>query len=326
MKLRCSIDFAPSLVLGLVVVLAPACGDDGSTSATATTTTTATTMTMTMGTTTATETATAAMTMGTTENAPTTSVGTDSATDPTTDATAGPTTDPTTGTTTDTGGAGNFCIHQCASDSDCFVDGQDLGLTCQDSFCAVESSAGCTDNAECVALFSGWTSTPCTSGGGECDLLGQICVQIPGGGGGCATPPGDFFMCDSIPGWAEMMVPDIDGNTVTVCGDPDAECTDRGYCLSPCKSDADCASPSYPICDTGTGLCGCGSDDHCATIGEPHLSVCVSGACGCGTDQQCVDGSVGDVCNEGVCGCSGDAACANVSNNFDGGMIVCRAP
>jgi hypothetical protein len=225
----------------------------------------------------------------------------------------------------DTGDGDSFCAHQCMSDDDCLVGAQDVGLTCQDSFCSGDASSGCTGNAECVALFSGWTM-PCTSGGGECDGLAQLCVEADGGGL-CATPPSDFFMCDTVPGWSELEVPDIDGNTVTVCGNANAECNDDNFCFAPCQSDVDCASAAFPICDTGTGLCGCGSDADCATIGEPHLSVCNAGMCGCGDDQQCVDGNAGDVCTgDGSCGCTGEAACANVMNAFDGGMISCVMP
>lgn len=240
----------------------------------------------------------------------------DSATD---DATSDATTDATD--TNDTNADGGFCIHQCSADADCLVDGQDLGLTCQDSLCSGDSS-GCTDNAECVALFSGWV-TACTAGGGECDMLGQVCVQA-GDGGLCATPPSDFFMCDTVPGWAEIEVTDIDGNPVTVCGNPSAECNADGFCFSPCSSDADCTSEAYPVCDTNTGVCGCSSDADCATLGQPQASVCNAGVCGCGSDQNCVDGNAGDVCTaDGFCGCSGDAACANTENPYDGGMISC---
>lgn len=239
--------------------------------------------------------------------------------DATDDATSDATTD-ATADTSDTSNEGGFCIHQCMADADCLVDGQDIGLTCQDNLCTGDSS-GCTDNAECVAQFSGWTM-PCTAGGGECDQLMQVCVAA-GGGGLCATPPSDFFMCDVVPGWSEIEVTDIDGNPVTVCGNANAECNDQGFCFSPCQSDADCPSEAYPVCDTNSGLCGCSSDADCATLGQPQLSVCNAGVCGCGSDQHCVDGNFGDVCNDGSCGCSGDAACANIENNFDGGMISC---
>jgi hypothetical protein len=228
--------------------------------------------------------------------------------------TAGDTGDETTGD-----GDDNVCAHQCTADADCMVDGQDFGLTCQDSFCA-SSSASCTGNPECVAQFSGWTM-PCTAGGGECDALGQVCVTD----GVCATPPSDFFTCDTVPGWTEIETTDIDGAPVTVCGNPNAECHGEGYCFVPCQADADCTLAAYPVCDTGTGTCKCGSDADCATNGEPSQSVCTAdGFCGCSDDQACVDAGSGDVCTgSGFCGCSGDAACAGVNNTYDGGMISC---
>lgn len=229
-----------------------------------------------------------------------------------------------TADTEDTGDGDSFCSHQCSTDADCMAMGMDTGLTCQDSVCTGES-AGCTDKPECVALFSGWTMA-CTSGGGECDALAQLCVQGPDGGL-CATPPSDFFMCDTVPGWSELDVPDIDGNTVTVCGNGNAECHGDGYCHVPCQADTDCMVPGYPTCDTNTGTCGCGSDLDCESIGQAHQSVCTEGVCGCGEDQQCVDANLGDVCTtDGFCGCSGDAACAGVMNPYDGGMISCVMP
>jgi len=224
-------------------------------------------------------------------------------------------------TSTTEGPTESYCAHQCSSDADCLVNGQDLGLSCEASTCTSEVTTSCTNDEECVALLSGW-SMPCTSGGGECDPLGQLCVQTSAGGR-CATPPSDFFMCDLI-NFAEVMIPDIDGQLVTVCAQTNAECSAQNYCFSPCHADADCASAAYPICNTNTGLCGCGSDSDCATIGQPQLSSCNAGLCGCASDQQCVEGNAGDLCTSaGFCGCTDDAACANVTNSYDGGMIVC---
>lgn len=263
----------------------------------------------------------------TSTSTPVTGTATDTTTDtpPTDTTTDTPATDTadTMADSTGTPGDGGFCIHQCRGDADCMVGGMDAGLTCQDSVCTGDVPAGCTDDAECVALLSGWTGSPCTAGGGECEPLGQLCVPV-GDGGGCATPPGEFFPCNTVPGWSELEVLDIDGNTVTVCGNGNAECNDDGFCFSPCQADADCASKAYPVCDTATGLCGCGSDDDCAALGEPHLAVCNAGVCGCNSDQQCVDGEAGDACTaDGFCGCTADAACSNVENFFDGGTIGC---
>jgi hypothetical protein len=225
--------------------------------------------------------------------------------------------DPDTGDGDGDGGGDNFCVHQCTSDADCFAGGQDLGLTCVDSLCTSGSSS-CTGDEECIALYSGWT-TPCTSGGGECDGLGQVCIDV----GLCAIPPTDLIACDVFM-MEEIQTTDIDGNPVVVCAQPDAICNDDGYCSLPCASDADCASDAYPICDVATGVCQCSSDADCAMIGQPQYSVCNAGSCGCSEDQQCIDGNTGDICTAGgSCGCSGDMACAGVENPYDGGMISC---
>jgi hypothetical protein len=222
----------------------------------------------------------------------------------------------------DPGDGDGYCAHQCTSDDDCLVDGMASGLTCIDGACSIDSP-GCTSNEECVAAFSGW-STPCSSGGGECDAFGQLCIDA-GGEGLCATPPSDFLACEVLM-MEEIEIPDIDGNLVVVCAQTDAVCSEDAFCFVPCESDDDC-SGAYPICDVGSGLCQCGSDADCATLGVSGSSVCNAGSCGCGEDQQCVDGNVGDVCTtDGYCGCSGDMACAGVSNPFDGGMISCTQP
>lgn len=262
-----------------------------------------------------------------------TSATTNLTTDPTTDSSTtgdGPETGDGDGDgdgpeTTGDGDGDGFCSHQCTADADCLVEGEDIGLTCIEGVCNSEGSgSGCTGDQECVALYSGWTS-PCTSGGGECDDLGQLCVDV-GGEGLCATPPSDFIDCAALL-MEEIEVPDIDGNLVVVCAQPSATCNDQGFCFVPCTNDDACLSGSYPVCNVETGLCQCGSDDDCATLGEPHLSVCNAGVCGCGDDQQCIDGGAGDVCTaDGACGCSGDMACASVENLFDGGMISCVQP
>jgi hypothetical protein len=217
---------------------------------------------------------------------------------------------------------GSYCVHQCSSDADCELDGQDQGYTCVDNVCTYDAPDPCTGNEECVALFSGW-QTACTSGGGECDDLGQVCITTDEGGL-CATPPSDFIDCATLL-MEEIEVPDIDGNLVTVCARTHAECHADGYCFLPCQGTADCPSAAYPICNVSTGVCECGQDADCATLGLPANSVCNAGTCGCGSDQNCVDGALGDVCNEGFCGCSGDMACEGVSNPYDGGMISCVA-
>lgn len=286
------------VTLALASGLVPGCGDDKSGSGSATMTSTAT------------------MTAGTTSG------GSDAtASGGATDGGSGVTGGATGGTTG--GGAGEaYCQHHCGADADCKVGGMDLGLVCKDTQCQ-GTAPGCTGSEECVALFSGWNS-PCTAGGMECEPMGQVCVKVPSGAA-CATPPSDVFMCDSVPNWAEIQAEDVDGNPVTVCGNPGVECGADGICFSPCKSDADCFD-GFPICEVSTGLCRCGTDADCAKNGAPNLSVCLpSGLCGCNEDQQCVDAKSGDVCTSaGFCGCSGDAGCADVDLGYDGGAIMCQ--
>jgi hypothetical protein len=240
-------------------------------------------------------------------------------------------TDPTAdggGTTGDgdasdtTGDGDGVCVHQCTSDADCLRDGMDVNRTCVDGACTREP---CTSDEACVALSSGWT-TPCTSGG-ECPGPDDVCIDW-GGEGLCATQPSRFHGCSErlgAPG-NPIEVPDINGNLVIVCGQPDAICTEDAQCFTPCDHDLDCDSDAYPVCDVESGQCACSSDADCATLENPHQSVCIAGVCGCSDDQQCVDGNAGDVCTtDGSCGCSGDMACAGIENPFDGGMVVCEA-
>lgn len=219
------------------------------------------------------------------------------------------------------GGGEAYCRHHCAVDADCVVQGHDVGLVCKDTQCQA-TAPQCTDDGACVALLSGWT-TPCTSGGGECEQDMQVCVKVEGGAA-CATPPSDFFACDIVPDWSEVQAQDVDGNPVTVCGNANGKCHPDGYCFTPCKSDGDCV-PVAPICDVPSGQCRCGTDADCANSGAAQASICLpNGACGCNADQQCVDGKTGDVCtSQGYCGCSGDAACAGYEFGFDGGTVTC---
>ncbi len=263
----------------------------------------------------------------TTSNMPT-STGPSSETDPA-DTDPADTDPPSTDTdpmsdTTMGGGNGGFCGHQCEADGDCTIDGMDIGLTCVENFCTGEDVEGCATDEECIATLSGWEAgMACTAGGGECEALMQVCLDV-GGEGHCATAPSEFFACaDAM--FDEIETQDIDGNDVTVCGNANAACDEDGFCFSPCQSDDDCVSEAFPICNTDTGFCDCGENADCETIGDPAFSACGSdGSCGCGSDQNCIDGEVGDVCDaDGFCGCTNDMACENVENSFDGGSIAC---
>lgn len=192
----------------------------------------------------------------------------------------------------DDGGA-MVCQHTCAADADCTIGGADIGFTCQGGSCAGEAGDACTENAECVATLSGWV-VPCAA---AADCPGQVCVDVGGGEGACATEPSDFFMCDSVPGFSELMVDDIDGNAVTVCGNGNAECQD-GACFSPCQSDDDCFAGALTC--NADGTCGCSSDDQCAAIPMAGLDTCEGGSC--------------------IATCAADRDCTNV---FDGGTVAC---
>jgi hypothetical protein len=250
-------------------------------------------------------------------------------------ASANVTTDPgegtTTASTTDTGGTDSegdgegICKPHCMLDADCFVSGYDLGLMCVDGRC---DSPDCTSDEECVARLSGWAhlgGSECTPGGGECTGFSDICLDVFGEGQ-CVYGPSDTASCEDL-FLFEIETVDIDGNPVVVCGQPNAICTDEGYCKPSCKSDADCLSDIGPICNVDTGNCMCGTDADCENSSSPASVVCtMAGPCGCTEDQQCVDANLGDACNsEGRCVCTNDMACANYqANPYDGGTVVCE--
>lgn len=274
-----------------------ACGDDNG----GDTETNQTTMVQpTMQTTMDTPTSTMEPTMGTTEQEPTT-------TDPTTETTE----------TTSEPSSGMFCIEECAGDADCTVNGMDIGLTCQDGLCA-GSAGGCTEDQECVAQFSGWV-TECADQAG---CPGQVCIDVGGGVGRCATPPSDFVMCETFM-QSEIMMPVIEGGMeVAVCANTDFECRDNA-CINPCSSDDECANiPGLPKCNTGTGQCECSSDDDCAASGVEGFAVCKTTYCGCGSDADCANSPNADVCNDGACGCSSSDVCETKA--FDGTSISCK--
>ncbi len=243
----------------------------------------------------------------------------------------------------DAGGGGSsaqFCQEECSVDGDCQIGGMDRGFTCSAGRC-VGSAAGCSANAECVALFNGWLQgdsdgdfmpdAPCTADGvtppatcaaGEvCCITGMVCVA----GGYCASPDSGPADCATLSRDVVMVAPIGGGADIAVCGDAsasDATC-DAGACRNPCASDADCVGDVYPTCDTGSGNCVCSdSPDSCAgnTVGG---TVCQSnGTCGCAADADCM-GTGQDQCYDGVCGCAAAASCPTMTA-FDGTSYVCE--
>ena len=322
-------------VLLFACALLPACGDDkgdSDSSTNATMTSNATPGTATDGS----ATDGSATDVGT-ESSPTTTNGpttTPTGTDPTVTAT-GSGTDPTTDPTA---GDGMFCQEQCAADGDCALKGTDIVYKCTDGRCV----GGCADDIACVELFSQWIMD-CASQG-ECPE--QVCIDIGGGVGKCATEPSDFVMCETFM-QEEVMFPPIEGGEpLTVCANTSYECKD-GNCINPCESDQECtlipgqsqcnldtgactcaddagcmaANPMTPKC-TDAGFCGCAEDANCA--GSPNTPVCTdSGFCGCAEDANCTAAMTGDTCYNGSCGCSDASACPAVTT-FDGTMYVCE--
>lgn len=260
--------------------------------------------------------------------------GTDTTVDPSGDPSGDPTTmDPTAG-------GGDVCQEQCAADGDCTLMGMDSGFKCVDKLCQLL----CTDNNSCVVQYSGFAfAMDCAA---QADCPGQVCIDIGGGVGKCATPPSDFFMCNTIPGFADTMFPSIEGDMdLTVCANSNYECLD-GQCKDPCAADSDCSLiPGLSKCDTGSGDCVCADDAGCLAA-NPMTPVCqasgfcgcaddsncsgdtpkctADGFCGCAEDANCTASGFGDVCNaNGVCGCSDASACTG-TKSFDGTAFACE--
>lgn len=295
----------------LACFLLPACGDDKGDDTTATDgTSNATPATPASGT--------------DTMDVPTTG-GTDTTVDPSGDPSTDPSGDPgTTNPTVDptedpTAGDGQFCIEECAADGDCTVQGgMDIGLVCTDGRCTGDAG-GCADDAECVALFSGW-AVDCVDQAG---CPGQVCIDIGGGVGKCATAPSDFLMCETIL-LEEVMFPAIEGGMdLTVCANPNATCNDDGVCIDPCKADADCPNAPYTKCNLDTGACNCSDDAACMASNANTPACTANGFCGCAEDANCTASMLGDVCNDGSCGCSDVSACTG-TKVFDNTMFVCE--
>jgi len=220
-----------------------------------------------------------------------------------TDDTAGPGTD----SESDSDGPdGMFCIEECSADADCQLQGADQGYTCTDGRC---TAAGCSGDIQCQV--PGAAFQPCAS---QDECVGQACIDIGGGEGGCA-PTNDLVSCADI-GQEEVQATLIEGGDITVCGSANASCSD-GACVDPCTSDDDCSLfPENPVCNNGTCTC---TDASCT---DPDRPVCTSiGFCGCGEDSHC-EAANGDVCNDGFCGCSDVSACSGMTT-FDGTTQIC---
>ncbi|MCB9570382.1 MAG: hypothetical protein H6710_24750 [Myxococcales bacterium] len=211
---------------------------------------------------------------------------------------------------------GAHCQEACENDDDCAVNGLDVGFSCVDKRCQ-SGDSGCTYNGECVALYSGW-AVQCES---QDQCVGQVCVDIGGGEGRCATAPTDLVKCEALL-LQETTYPPIEGgDPIAVCAQTAAICED-GSCAFACSDDAQCTSPSAPVCNTESGDCECATDDHCADV--PGASICSAGQCRCASDADCEGVDNADVCLEdGSCGCSSADVCTS-GTAFDGTSYVCE--
>lgn len=273
------------LLLCPALLLAPACGDDKQSSSSAEAGSSGDETTQ---------------PPSTTDTPDTDGPGTDA---PTTDGpgTDGPTTDaPTTETPVDdTGSTGDptdvpFCHYRCEVAEDCFIGGVDTQDVCDDGNCV----PACEETPDCIAPSSGWTNMPCMATA-ECG--GGVCVDY-GTGTGCAFGPNEATTCADLD-MDDVEIMDVDGNTVTVCGNTDSTC-EAGLCERPISFD-------------------------CNVDGCPDSLSCeADGSCRCGDDDACVDAGYGDACrSDGLCvfACDpeADVPCEGMAQ-YDGGAIVCE--
>lgn len=218
-----------------------------------------------------------------------------------TDDPSGGTDDPSGGTDDPTGSGAGACVYQCSVDEDCLSDGTDLGFSCTDNGICLNV---CENDGECVAQFSGWSFQPCDNN--EACAAGP-CIDLGDGTGGCGTEPTEFVDCATIM-QAEVEVTDIDGATVTVCGNDSGVCSDIGdgdmTCLldvePPTCEDTGCAEGF--TCDATDGVCRCDDDNACSALGDDYT---------CGDDGLCT-----------APGCV-DASECDADLPFDGGSYEC---
>jgi len=230
-----------------------------------------------------------------------------------------------TGDGGDDGGTGDdggseipVCLERCEDDTDCYIDGAPSDFSCEDHRCLGETSSQCTEDEDCIPIFSGWYYTCSTTD----DCNGQVCIDIGEAEGRCATAPTEYVACaDSNMVEGEMPLNDGTGDVI-VCARLDTECNEDGYCFDPCEVDTDCEYyPGQPVCDTNTGRCVCTSDGHCA--GATGASVCVDGYCHCASDDDCLELPAADTCYDGYCGCS-DVSICTTEPTFDGTTPACE--
>lgn len=207
----------------------------------------------------------------------------------------------------------NVCQEQCAADSDCLD-----GFTCAAERCVASAASGCQEDADCVAILSGWTvecasSDECTTG--PCLAPGDE----PADAGLCAVQPTEFFACADMQ-FEEVERTTVEGDMATVCARTNGRCADAGYCFIPCTPNS-CLDgpPETPICNQDSGMCEC-DESSC----ENNSSICVDGQCRCASDADCTNGPV-DTCYDGVCGCATAVSCEDgFATSHPSTIVVCE--
>jgi hypothetical protein len=206
-----------------------------------------------------------------------------------------------------------MCVETCTTDANCgsgHICNQFGRCQQDDTFAEV-----CNVDADCIPEASGWNS--------DCDqdsdcpgaAFGQVCVNIGGGIGKCATgatAPSCFLQPNTFD------MPKIDGSgNVSVCGDNTSQkCHPQlKFCAIACTTSGDCTLvPGSPACVSG--LCGCNANSQC-TSGFCNTTT---GACGCDSSGDCSSTNNSE-CINGTCGCNGTNDCTQA---FPGTTLACQ--
>jgi hypothetical protein len=141
------------------------------------------------------------------------------------------------------------CRYGCSVAADCLVSGTSYGHTCQSGKCVIP----CMMSDGCVGYFSGWLIEPCTQSA-DCEF--NTCVTYGDGSSGCAFIP-ELGSCADL-GLQDVERTTTEGETVTVCAEPNATCVDLGAgmeCIIPCTDFVECYADEVGELCTEQGEC-----------------------------------------------------------------------
>ena len=186
---------------------------------------------------------------------------------------------------------------------------------------------GVDEGADCLTTLSGWAYSACTASAGCFGGYG-LCVDLDGAGpgteGGCALNPASVTGPCTSP-FSDVAAVDIDGNAVTVCGNPNGVCS-AGFCttdepVTDCN-DNPALCPAGWVCNAD-GTCSCDGNDDCSFNAG---FVCLAGRCQCDGNDDCAASTTGDSCIQGACACTADSGCdgnqtCSTMGSFDPGDV-----